>query len=96
MKYYSEVTKKVYGSIKDLDIAEDEYNKQLKAEEIKKKERESKAKRVEEAFKKARDAQKEANTLLSDFIEEYGSYHTTLKDNSIMPYDSLFDMLFKF
>lgn len=94
MKYFSEKTKLVYDTVSDLTAAEKEYDAKVAAENTKKKEREAKAKRVEEAFKKAHEAQKEANTLLSDFTKEYGSYHTTIKSGD-MPFDSLFDMLFR-
>lgn len=73
MKFYSEVTKKIYDSEKELIEAEKALNES-------KDKRASRAKEVEDAFKVARDAQKKANQLLSAFVKDYGSFKTTIKD----------------
>lgn len=64
MKYYSEVTKKLYDSEKDLTAAEAEVTK-------------SKADRAKEA-KEVTEAIKIANEKLNAFIKKYGSFKTTL------------------
>lgn len=82
MKYYSEKTKRMYDTEKDLVTAE----KELEIAEAEKQKmiekRKERAEEVEAAFEKA-------NELLGKFIEDYGSFHTTIKSGR-----SLFDRLF--
>jgi len=85
MKYFSEITKELYDSKEDLVAAE------VKATKAKS-DREVKAKEVEKLLKEATEATKKANKALNDFVKEYGSFKTTLKES---PYD-FFDVLDKF
>ncbi len=85
MKYYSEITKKIYDTKDELIKAETEV---VKA----KSDREVKAKEVEKLIKEATEATKKANKALDDFVKEYGSFKTTIKDS---PY-SFWDVLDKF
>ena len=82
MKFYSEKTKKIYDTEEALVSAE----KELETAEAKKKElldkRKERAQEVEQAFEKA-------NKLLSEFLNDYGRYHTT-----ITPERNWFDILF--
>ena len=73
MKYYSEITKKLYDSKDELVKAEVEATKA-------KSDRAERAKEVTEALKKANEATKKANKLLEAFIKDYGSFKTTIKD----------------
>jgi len=73
MKYYSEVTKKVYDTEEALVEAE-------KALSTAKEQRSLRAKEVEDALLKAREAQKEATDLLNKFVKDYGSFKTTIRD----------------
>ncbi len=83
MKYYSEVTKKMYDSVRDLEKAE---------REIKDKndERKTAAAAVEKAYdelvnvhKKASDevaaAREKYSKTLNDFCSKYGAYHQSIK-----------------
>ncbi len=84
MKYYSDITNKVYDSVDALEkeeqkIAEENAAKEKAAAE-KKANREARAKEVEEALKFALEAQKEANDKLQAFCKDYGTFHTSLKD----------------
>lgn len=86
MKYYSEVTKKIYDKKEDLAKAEEEHQKQLDEQEKLKAERATRAKEVEDAFKKAYE-------LKDAFIKDYGAYHQTFYRVSD-PFETLVDMLF--
>lgn len=76
MKYYSDLTKKLYETEKDLQKAEIELTKS-------KADRAEKAKEVTEAIKAANEASKKANEMLSAFVKEYGSFKTTLTDKDV-------------
>lgn len=84
MKYYSEDLKRLFDSEDELTKAEAKAKEVALAKETKEKqlreERASRAKEVEDALKAARDAEKKANKLMNDFVNDYGSFHTTIKD----------------
>lgn len=84
MKYYSEDLKRLFDSEDELTKAEAEAKEVALAKETKEKQlrekRASRAKEVEEALKAARDAEKKVNKLMNDFVNDYGSFHTTIKD----------------
>lgn len=84
MKYYSEELKKLFDNEDELTKAENKAKEVALAKEKKEKalreERATRAKEVEDAFKAARDAEKKANELLNEFVKDYGSFHTTIKD----------------
>jgi hypothetical protein len=94
MKYYSEVLRKKFDSEKDCLKAEKEYQDQLDEAERKEKElkaaRKTRAKEVEDALSRARDARDEYNRLLTEFCKDYGVFHTT---TALVPNrHSLFDL----
>lgn len=74
MKYYSEVTKKIYNSVKELEKVEKEIEEKDNA-------RKTDAARVEEAAKKLAAARKEYSEALSSFCSKHGPYHTTIKSD---------------
>lgn len=76
MKYYSEILKKLYDSKDELVKAEVEATKA-------KSDRAEKAKEVTELLKAANEATKKANKALADFVKEYGSFKTTIKDEDV-------------
>lgn len=84
MKYLSEVTKKVYDTVDELNAEEEKVLTARKERELaeaeKKAKREERAKEVEEALKFALEAQKEANEKLEAFCKDYGTFHTSLKN----------------
>ena len=100
MKYYSEVTKKLYDSEDAVKTAEENLKKIeaiKEAEEKKKKaERAARAKEVEDAFKAATEARDKANKLLSAFTKDYGYFHMSYTNNDKAPKTSLVDLLFDF
>lgn len=88
MKYYSDVTQKVYETTEELEKAE-------LAVSDKKKAREARAKEVEEAIDAARDANEHARDLLTQFCKDYGSFHTSIKDpEGIDPFSWFTDLFF--
>ena len=100
MKYYSEVTSKLYNTEEQLAIAEKNVKKMQeikeKAEKEKKEARAARAKEVEEAFKAAKEAQVKANKLLSAFTKDYGYFHMSYSKNDKANEEdyNLFDILF--
>lgn len=95
MKYYSESLDKFFDRQEDCEKAEVELEEKRKAEARKqlalRTEREARSKEVVEAFKKAREAEAEAQKLLKDFIKDYGSFHMSYNGKSSVP--SMFDIL---
>lgn len=87
MKYYSEILKKLYDSKDELVKAEVAATKA-------KSDREVKAKEVTELLKAANEATKKANKALSEFIKEYGSFKTTIKDteDTVVPSTNFWDL----
>lgn len=83
MKYYSEKLKKVFDDVKSLDKAEKEFDEKQAIELKKKEERASRAKEVEDAWKKYQE-------LLKAFIKDYGSYHQSVVERPV----DLFDLWF--
>ena len=79
MKYFSEITEKVYNTPEELETAEKEVLDDQKAQEEKSAKRAERAKEVEEAYAKAADVKEQADKLLNEFLKDYGSFHTTLK-----------------
>lgn len=97
MKYYSEVTKKVYDTPELLEEAEKAVLEANKEKERKLAERAERAKEVENAFAEAQEARKKADELLSEFCKDYGSFHTTIKEptNALGWFDDWFNSYFK-
>lgn len=87
MKFYSEKTRKLYDTEKDLQVAEQAIVDEQKKKDQLKAERAERAKEVEEAIS---NAQK----LLDQFVKDYGSYHTTIRSQDSW-IDSLFDLMFR-
>ena len=94
MKYYSDLTHKLYDTTKALEADEFEIKQ---AEEIKRKakeEAERKAKEVKEnraaAAKEVEEAYKVYMKKLNDFCEKYGAFHMTLKGDDIGSFFKLF------
>lgn len=85
MKYYSEITKKLYDDKNELIKAEVEATKA-------KTDRETKAKEVTELLKAANEASKKANEALSNFVKEYGSFKTTIKDSDVNVRSNFWDL----
>lgn len=89
MKYYSELTKKLYDTKQELTKAEVEITKA-------KSDRAEKAKEVTELLKKANEATKVANKALADFVKEYGSFKTTIKGEDVDVKSTFWDIFDKF
>ena len=104
MKYYSETLKKVYDSVEDWEAAEleqkkkdDEKAKELALAETKRKElasaRKARAKEIDDAYEAVLKAEKEYRKLVSNFVNDYGSYHKSyFKTESL---DDIFDSFFR-
>ena len=87
MKFYSEITKKLYDTKEDLTSAQVEATK-AKAD------RAERAKEVTEALKAATEAQKKANQLMREFVKDYGSFKTTIKSDDVEDLESFDDLFF--
>ena len=86
MKYYSDMTNKLYDSVEALEAEE---LKIKQAEEAERKAAEAKTNRAA-AAKEVEEAYKVYMTKLNDFCEKYGAFHMTLKGDDI---GSFFRML---
>lgn len=106
MKFYSEITKKLYDTEADLNDAESEIKRaecEKKARETKlKNERAARAKVVDAAFEDYRKAKEiakkkysDANDLLDAFVKDYGTYHVSIseKNKRADNFDELFSEL---
>lgn len=84
MRFYSDITKKIYDTEKELTDAEVEVQTaelaKKAAEEKKNAERKARAAAVDAAYKALVDARKSYNKLLTDFCKDYGSYHCSISD----------------
>ena len=92
MKHYSELTKKVYESVEDLEKAEAERRKENEVKELAKQERAEAAKKVEDAFKEASEANERARKLLDEFLKKYGTFHKTYTKSVLNPFRDWFDL----
>lgn len=84
MKYYSELTKKVYDTEELLVTAENELKDKQALEEKKNAQRAVRAKEVEQAYKHCVEARKTYEKLLSDFCKDYKYFHTTINYNDAL------------
>ena len=98
MKYYSEKLNKMYDDEKALVKAEDEYDVRVAAEKAHAEQlaatRKNRAKAIEESYKKVVEARNEYKKLVDEFTRDYGSFHMSVKSDSLADMD-LFD-LFKY
>ena len=105
MKYYSDVTDKVYTTEQELVDAElafakaqaekEEAAKKAKeAEEAKKAQRKQRADEIETARKEMVEAQKKYQQLINDFVRDYHSYHFSATEYDNLPtlFTSIFDL----
>ena len=96
MKYYSEITKSIYETEKDLKAAEQtaaqkeaervaalEVAEQKKAQLLA--ERKNRAKELEDAYKAVDTAIKHRDELLQSFCHDYGAFHMTINGVSRVP-----------
>ena len=77
----------LYDSAEELQNAEDKATAEEQKKLALKSQREERAKAVEQALQEAKEAQKKANDLLRDFVKDYGSFHTSLRE----PFECIFD-----
>ena len=71
MKYYSEITKKMYDSVRELEKAEKEVNDKNNA-------RREDAMKVERAEKAWIEARENYSKVLNEFCAKHGPYHKTV------------------
>lgn len=93
MKYYSETTKKMYDSIKELEVAEAEALKEKDARKEAAEKVKAAANQVNEAYLAYQTACEEHNKVLREFCEKYGSYKTTVRSGDIKTLDPLQELL---
>lgn len=77
MKYYSDLTQKIYETEEDLKKAEKELNEKLSLQKKKDEARKQDYQKVVEAYKVANKKREEADVLLAAFLEKYGRVHGT-------------------
>ena len=94
MKYYSDMTNKLYDSVEaleaeELKIKQIEEAKRKAKEEAERKAAEAKNNRAAEA-KEIEEIYKVFMTKLHDFCEKHGAFHMTLKDDDISSFFRMF------
>jgi len=93
MKYFSEKLNKVFDTEKACVEAEDAHDKEVAEKEAKQKalteERATRAKNVEDLYKQAVEAKAAYDKELRAFLDDYGSFHCTLKN--VDPFFGFFD-----
>ena len=80
-KYYSDVTKKFYDVSEEAEKEEAKEAEKTALELKKKEQKAAKAKEIEKAYQDYIDAYEHYADLRDAFIEEYGSFHMTYKNN---------------
>lgn len=70
MKFYSDVLKKFYNTVEDLEKDEADYYTKMEAVKHKQAQKDSRKKEVDDAVDKAR-------ALIREYINDYGSYSKT-------------------
>ena len=106
MKYYSELTQKVYNTEAECKKAEQAFNFELEqkaraeeqkklAEKKKQEERADDAKKVEALREEMVKAQANYRKAVQAFVEKHGSYHFSTKSEEQIPYlfSSVLDFL---
>lgn len=97
MKYYSDVTRKIYDTPEALEQAELAVHEAENREKIRKErlanERKERAAQVEEARKELSAAQHKYKEALESFCKDYGTYHTSVSASEIPSLFDLFDIL---
>lgn len=98
MKYYSDLTKKLYDSEQECAEAEATLLKKRQEEEEatakKAQERKARAEAIDASYERLAAAQKEYSQLVSEFVKDYGAYHKTYSNNNHFPFDSIFASIF--
>lgn len=77
MKYYSDLTQKIYETEEDLKKAEKELNEKLSLQKKKDEARKQDYQKVVEAYDIANKKREEADALLDAFLKKYGRVHGT-------------------
>ena len=90
---------KQYESEDEAREADKQYLATRKKEELEKTERKEAAAKVTDAFKAAAKAKREANEEMQKFLDKYGSFHETFRENEVKdffedPIDVFFNHLF--
>lgn len=103
MKYYSEITKKVYDTKEALVKAEETKKAELAKEDALVQKRKERANEVRDAYQKAIEVRKKAQkeieeaekkyyALRDKFVEDYGSWHMTYTDKDGTYNDNFYEV----
>lgn len=84
MKYYSDLTNKIYETQEDLEKAEKAYNDKLVEKKKLEEERKADYERVKEAYKLAEAQKKTADELLQEFMRKYKGIHETTDKTKVL------------
>jgi hypothetical protein len=77
MKYYSDLTNKIYETMDELKEAEKAHNDKLELQKKKDEERKADYQKVKDAYALAEAQKKAADKLLQQFLEKYKGVHKT-------------------
>ena len=84
MKYYSELTNRIYDNEEDLKAAETTHNEKIAEQKKKAEERKADYQKVKDAFALAEAQKKAAEELLIEFTKKYNGVHETRDTASVM------------
>lgn len=84
MKYYSELTNKIYETEDLLKEAEKAHNDSLMEKKKLEEERKADYNKVKEAYKLAEEQKKVADELLQSFLKKYKGVHETTDKNKFL------------
>lgn len=93
MRYFSELTRKMYDTVEDLQVAEAEAMKEKDARKEMADKVQEASKKVSEAYDAYKEACKERDKVLTEFCDKYGSYKTTVRSNDVKMFDPLEELL---
>lgn len=76
--YKSKKLNKIFTNLKQLEEEERIFDEKMAAKEKKDQERKEAADKVKEAYEEARAKRIEADKLMREFLQQYGSWHETI------------------
>lgn len=83
MKYYSELTKKTYDTVEELEKEEAVKKAEKEKKDAYAEQRKKDAQIVREKMNAYEKAYEEYDKAISDFVKKYGSYHATITGSGV-------------
>lgn len=95
MRYFSDITKKPYNTVEELNAAEKEWNDKHAAEIAEKNKAKEDAEKIKNKYNELVKIQKEYKDLVNKFAKDHKGYHLTITSSDYFDlFDNLFNRLF--